>query len=101
MKRKIKKELIHYYIEKEKYKDSKTHYGKIKLNIINMMIKRINLILKLSKYVSINKLIKYESKKLNSNLSKNLENKNQLYILKWLEYSKFLDRITNKNINYS
>ena len=97
--RKLKKELIYYYIEKEKIKKNKTYKDKIRLNIINMMIKRIKLIIKLSKYVDVNKIINYENKLLNHNLSKNLDNK--LYILKWIEYSKFLDRITNKNINYS
>lgn len=101
MKKKLQKELINYYIEKEKIKNSNNSKDKIRIKVINTIIKRIKLILKLSKYININKLVKYENKLINKNLSKNLDNIDKLCILKWLEYSKFLERITNKNINYS
>lgn len=101
MKKKLQKELINYYIEKEKIKNSNNSKDKIRIKVINTIIKRIKLILKLSKYININKLVKYENKLINKNLSKNLDNIDKLCILKWLEYSKFLARITNKNINYS
>ena len=62
------------------------------------MIKRINFILKVSKYENIKKIIYFERELLSKNFSKNLDTIDQLYILKWLEYSKFLDKVERVNI---
>ena len=97
----IKKELISYYIEQEKLKTSFNSKDKVRLNIINTIIKRIKFILKVSKYEKIDKIIEFEKILLNNNLNKNIDTLDQLYILKWLEYSKFLDRVSIKKINYS
>lgn len=99
MKKQIEKELLNYYIKKNKLEDSNIEKDKVKLSIIKMMIKRIKLILKLSKYVEIEKIIKYEKILLDKNYNKNLGSMDGLYVLKWLEYSKFLDRVSNKKLN--
>lgn len=94
----IKKELLHYYIEKEKLTNSTNGKDKVRLDIVNLMIKRINFILKVSKYENIKKIIYFERELLSKNFSKNLDTIDQLYILKWLEYSKFLDKVERVNI---
>lgn len=99
MKKQIEKELLNYYIKKNKLEDSNIEKDKVKLSIIKMMIKRIKLILKLSKFVEIEKIIKYEKILLDKNYNKNLGSMDGLYVLKWLEYSKFLDRVSNKKLN--
>ncbi len=99
MKKQIEKELLNYYIKKNKLEDSDIEKDKVKLSIIKMMIKRIKLILKLSKFVEIEKIIKYEKILLDKNYNKNLGSMDGLYVLKWLEYSKFLDRVSNKKLN--
>jgi hypothetical protein len=96
MKKQIEKELLYYYVTKNKLIDSNNTKDKVKLNIINMMIKRIKLILKLSNYVKIEKIIRYEKILLDKNYNKNIDYMDGLYVLKWLEYSRFLDRITIK-----
>ena len=96
MKKQIEKELLYYYVTKNKLIDSNNTKDKVKLNIINMMIKRIKVILELSKFVEIEKIIKYEKILLDKNYNKNLGSMDGLYVLKWLEYSRFLDRITIK-----
>jgi len=100
MKKQIEKELLHYYVTQSKLVDSKNNKDKVKLDITNMMIKRIKLILKLSKYVNIEKIIRYEKILLDKNYNKNIDSMDGLYVLKWLEYSKFLDRITIKLNSY-
>ena len=96
MKKQIEKELLYYYVTRNKLIDSNNTKDKVKLNIINMMIKRIKLILKLSNYVKIEKIIRYEKILLDKNYNKNIDYMDGLYVLKWLEYSRFLDRITIK-----
>lgn len=95
MKEKIEKELLKYYIEKENLKNSIDKKDIVRINIIETIIDRIRFINIISQREDYEKIIEFEKELLDKNFRKNIENLNSLYILKWLEYSKFLNRVSN------
>lgn len=97
MKEKIEKELLKYYIEKENLKSSNNPKDKVRLNIIDTIIKRIKFINIIAKEEDYEKIIKFEKRLLNKNFTNNIESLNSLYILKYLEYNKFLTKVSNEN----
>lgn len=95
MKEKIEKELIKYYIEKEKLINSTNKKDMVRLNIINTIINRIKFINFVSKKEDYEKIIFFEKQLLDKNFAKNIDNLDALYVLKWLEYNKFLNKVCN------
>ena len=94
MKEKIGKELLKYYIEKEKLINSINPRDKVRLNIITTIIKRIKFINIIAKKEDYYKIIEFEKYLLNKNFTKNINNINALYLLKYLEYKNFLHKIS-------
>lgn len=94
MKEKIGKELLKYYIEKEKLINSINPRDKVRLNIITTIIKRIKFINIIANKEDYYKIIEFEKYLLNKNFTKNINNINALYLLKYLEYKKFLNKIS-------
>ena len=97
MKERIEKELLKYYIERENLKNSLDKKDIVRLNIIDTIIKRIQFINKVSKQEDCAKIIEFEKRLLDRNFTKNIDELDSLYILKWLEYNKFLNTVSARN----
>lgn len=95
----IKKELLKYYLKRNTLINKEDKKSLYQLSIVNMMIKRIKLLLELSKYEELKYIVEFEKNLLHKNLVKNLDDVDSDYFYRMIEYSKFLDRLSIKNIN--